>query len=90
MGALAVAARRHGIARFTADVLQENTAIRAISSRHQWEPIRDGAVLHGVTEVPNPAPSASRPRRPRRSASWWTRSGPGRGKLSSCGHHRQM
>ena len=55
MGALAVAARRHGIARFTADVLHENTAMRAILERAgiEWEPT-DGAVLHGVTEVPDP------------------------------------
>jgi CRP-like cAMP-binding protein len=56
LGALAVAARHHGISRFTADVLHENRPMRAIldRARIEWEPA-DGAVLHGIIEVPDPS-----------------------------------
>ena len=55
LGALAVAARGYGIERFIADVLHENRPMRAILDRAhiRWEP-GEGAVLHGVAEVPDP------------------------------------
>ena len=55
LGALAVAARHHGISRFTADVLHDNWPMRAILARAgiEWEPAA-GPVLHGVSEVPDP------------------------------------
>jgi protein lysine acetyltransferase len=56
LGALAVAARHHGISRFTADVLHDNRPMRAILERAgiEWEPAA-GPVLHGVSEVPDSA-----------------------------------
>ena len=55
MGAAAIAARRNGISHFSADVLAENTAMRAILNRADivWEPTRT-AVVHGVLDVPQP------------------------------------
>ncbi|HYB14166.1 MAG TPA: GNAT family N-acetyltransferase [Streptosporangiaceae bacterium] len=55
MGAIAVAARRHGIARFCADVLAENAPMRAILDRAgiTWQPARAG-VVHGYAAVPDP------------------------------------
>ena len=55
MGAIAVAARRNGISRFSADVLAENTPMCAILDRAgiEWEPVKLG-VAHGTLEVPDP------------------------------------
>jgi protein lysine acetyltransferase len=55
MGALAIAARRNGIARFAADVLAENAAMRAILDRAgiTWQPAQAG-VVHGYAAVPDP------------------------------------
>ena len=55
MGAVAIAARRNGIARFCADVLAENTAMRAILNHAgiTWEPAQMG-IVHGILEIPNP------------------------------------
>jgi protein lysine acetyltransferase len=55
MGALAVAARRNGIARFCADVLAENTPMRAILAHAgiKWQPAQAG-VVHGYAAVPDP------------------------------------
>jgi len=55
MGAVAIAARRNGIARFSADVLAENAPMRAIL-RHagmEWETMEAG-VMHGLVAVPDP------------------------------------
>ena len=56
VGALAVAARRNGVARFVADVLGENARARAMLGRAglQWTPERFG-VVHGVAAVPDPS-----------------------------------
>jgi len=55
MGAVAIAARRHGIARFCADVLAENAPMHAILDRAgiTWQPARAG-VVHGYAAVPDP------------------------------------
>jgi protein lysine acetyltransferase len=55
MGAVAIAARRNGIARFSADILAENTAMRAILNHAgiTWEPTQMG-IVHGILEVPDP------------------------------------
>jgi protein lysine acetyltransferase len=55
MGALAIAARRNGIARFCADVLAENAPARAIPDRADitWQPAQAG-VVHGDAAVPDP------------------------------------
>jgi protein lysine acetyltransferase len=56
MGALAVAARRHGISRFSADVLAENAPMVAILNRAgmEWD-VAQGGVRHGTMRVPEPA-----------------------------------
>jgi RimJ/RimL family protein N-acetyltransferase len=56
VGALAVAARRNGVARFAADVLGENARARAMLERAglRWTPERSG-VVHGVAAVPDPS-----------------------------------
>lgn len=56
MGALAVAARRHGISRFTADVLAANAPMVAILNRAgiEWDIAQQG-VRHGTMAVPEPA-----------------------------------
>ncbi|HXZ74462.1 MAG TPA: cyclic nucleotide-binding domain-containing protein [Streptosporangiaceae bacterium] len=55
LGAVAIAARRNGIARFSADVLAENAAMRAIFDHAgiRWEPAEAG-VMHGLVAVPDP------------------------------------
>jgi protein lysine acetyltransferase len=55
MGAVAIAARRNGIARFSADVLAENAPMRAILRRAgmEWETMEAG-VMHGLVAVPDP------------------------------------
>ena len=55
-GALAVAARRHGISRFSADVLTENAPMVAILNRAgmKWDTMERG-VRHGTMGVPEPA-----------------------------------
>ncbi len=55
MGALAIAARRNGIARFCADVLAENVPMRAILAHAgiKWQPAQAG-VVHGYAAVPDP------------------------------------
>ena len=55
MGALAIAARRNGIARFAADVLAENAPMRAILAHAgiKWQPAQAG-VVHGYAAVPDP------------------------------------
>jgi RimJ/RimL family protein N-acetyltransferase len=55
MGAVAIAARRNGISRFTADVLAENAPMRAILAHAdiKWGPAEAGAV-HGLVAVPDP------------------------------------
>jgi hypothetical protein len=55
MGAVAIAARRNGISRFSADVLAENTAMRAILNHAgiRWEPTQMG-IVHGILGVPDP------------------------------------
>jgi protein lysine acetyltransferase len=55
MGAIAIAARRHGIARFCADVLVENAAMRVILAHSgiTWQPAHAG-VAHGCATVPDP------------------------------------
>ena len=55
MGALAIAARRNGIARFCADVLAENAPMRAILAHAgiKWQPAQAG-VVHGYAAVPDP------------------------------------
>jgi len=55
MGALAIAARRNGIARFAADVLAENAPMRAILDRAgiTWE-LAEAGVVHGCAVVPDP------------------------------------
>ena len=55
MGAAAIAARRNGISRFCADVLAENTPMRAILDHAgiKWEPAEAG-VKHGCVAVPDP------------------------------------
>jgi RimJ/RimL family protein N-acetyltransferase len=56
MAAIAVAARRNGITRFTAEVLEDNRPMRAILARAGmvWERPEDG-VVHGAGPVPDPA-----------------------------------
>lgn len=56
MGALAVAATRHGISHFSADVLTENARMVAILNRTgmEWELAEQG-VRHGTMRVPEPA-----------------------------------
>ena len=55
MGAVAIAARRNGIARFCADVLAENAPMRAILAHAgiKWQPAQAG-VVHGYAAVPDP------------------------------------
>ena len=55
MGAVAIAARRNGISRFSADVLAENAPMRAIlhHAEIKWEPAQAG-VVHGFVAVPDP------------------------------------
>ena len=55
MGAVAIAARRNGISRFSADVLAENAPMRAILHHAgiKWEPAQAG-VVHGSVAVPDP------------------------------------
>jgi len=55
LGAVAIAARRNGIARFSADVLAENAPMRAIFAHSgiSWEPAEAG-VMHGSVAVPDP------------------------------------
>ena len=55
MGAVAVAARRNGISRFSADVLAENAPMRAILDRAgiAWETVGAG-VMHGCVVIPDP------------------------------------
>ena len=55
MGAVAIAARRNGIARLSADILAGNAATRAILARAgiTWEPAEAG-VAHGLVAVPDP------------------------------------
>jgi len=55
MGAVAIAARRNGILRFSADVLAENAPMRAILDHAGigWEPAEYG-VMHGSVVVPDP------------------------------------
>ena len=55
MGAIAIAARRNGIACFCADVLAENAPMRAILARAgiKWQPAQAG-VVHGYAAVPDP------------------------------------
>jgi protein lysine acetyltransferase len=55
MGAVAVAARRNGISRFSADVLAENAPMRAILHRAgiRWEHAQAG-VMHGCVAIPDP------------------------------------
>ena len=55
MGAVAIAARRNGIARFAADVLAENAPMRAILAHAgiKWQPAQAG-VVHGYAAVPDP------------------------------------
>jgi protein lysine acetyltransferase len=62
MGAVAVAARRNGIARFCADVLAENAPARAILDRAgiTWQPAQAG-VVHGYAAVPDPGTFAITP-----------------------------
>jgi hypothetical protein len=55
MGAIAIAARRSGIARFCADVLADNAPMRAILDRAgiTWE-LAEAGVVHGCAVVPDP------------------------------------
>jgi len=55
MGAVAIAARRNGIARFSADVLAENALMCAILDHAgiKWDPAEAG-VKHGLVAVPDP------------------------------------
>ena len=55
MGAVAIAARRNGISRFSADVLAENAPMRTILDHAgiEWEPAEYG-VMHGFVAVPDP------------------------------------
>ena len=55
VGAVAIAARRNGIARLSADILAGNAATRAILARAgiRWEPAEAG-VAHGLVAVPDP------------------------------------
>jgi protein lysine acetyltransferase len=55
LGAVAVAARRHGISRFSADVLADNALMRAILDHAgiTWQPAEAG-VMHGSFAVPDP------------------------------------
>jgi protein lysine acetyltransferase len=55
MGAIAVAARRNGIARFCADVLAENAPMRAILAHAgiKWQPAHAG-VVRGYAAAPDP------------------------------------
>jgi protein lysine acetyltransferase len=56
MGAVAIAARRNGISRFSADVLAENAPMRAILHHAgiKWESVEAG-VMHGRVAIPDPA-----------------------------------
>jgi GNAT superfamily N-acetyltransferase len=60
MGAVAIAARRNGISRFSADVLAENTAMRAILNHAgiRWDRRKWGSCT-AFLEFPTPASSAS-------------------------------
>ena len=62
MGAVATAARRNAIARFSADVLAENAPMRAILDHAgiTWEPAEDG-VVYGLVAVPDPGRFGIRP-----------------------------
>ena len=55
MGAVAIAARRNGISRFSADVIAENAPMRAILHRAgiEWDTVQAG-VMHGCVAVPDP------------------------------------
>ena len=55
MGAVAIAAQRNGVARFSADVLAENAPMRTILDHAsiRWEHAQAGAV-HGIAAVPDP------------------------------------
>ena len=55
MGAVAIAARRNGISRFSADVLAENAPMRAILDHAgiKWESAEAG-VMHGCLAIPDP------------------------------------
>jgi protein lysine acetyltransferase len=55
MGAVAIAARRNGISRFSADVLAENAPVRAVLAHVgiTWETVQAG-VMHGSAAVPDP------------------------------------
>lgn len=55
LGALAIAARRHGISRFSADVLAENAPMVAILNRAgmEWD-VSERGVRHGTMGVPEP------------------------------------
>lgn len=55
LGALAVAARVHGITRFSSDVLAENATMRGILDRAgvRWGTQPYG-VVHGIGPVPDP------------------------------------
>ena len=55
LGAVAIAAGRNGIARFSADVLAENAPMRAIFAHAgiRWETAEAG-VMHGSVAVPEP------------------------------------
>jgi len=55
MGAVAIAARRNGISRFSGDVLAENAPMRAILDRVdiEWETVEAG-VMHGWVVIPDP------------------------------------
>ena len=56
MGALAIAARRHGVSRFAADVLAENAPMVVILNRAGMElGTADRGVRHGTMAVPEPA-----------------------------------
>jgi GNAT superfamily N-acetyltransferase len=74
MGAIAIAARRNGIARFCADVLADNAPMRAILDRAgiTWE-LAEAGVVHGCAVVPTLANSASRQARRRHWPPSWTR-----------------
>jgi hypothetical protein len=74
MGAIAIAARRNGIARLCAEVLADNAPMRAILDcvGITWQPAEAG-VVHGCAAVPDPASSASHQARRRHWPPSWTR-----------------